>query len=864
MLSRSSSDIERVFREIGQGRAPVLLSVPTASKPLRTWSTAEDLGQDREVPQSDGIESVGERGRPDVDDDEDDDDDDGGVLLPPDVAAVSTASEEVLSAERPRSSKPSERRARHRLPSSDEDEEDEIRASPVGGRPPKKRAQLSRSVKKQVRYSLLHGDNDDDPSYVDEDDGDQASSRFDLEPPLSKKRARQSRSPAKRPSSGRPNDDEDHDDHDDHDDDEDHEDGEDSDRALKKARFDQRLPALSKPSKNKRKRRTASQRLAGAQESDGEKNEDAGKPNGWWARAPDGAFASLGLYSKKVHKAIPGRDHTPDAFWNTSIGVAGAGFRGTPAEYSQSVERFKTNFCYTVQVNIDQAKAVRLADLEESPMARHCPQIWGVLIKMNKEEIWSIVDAAVTAERQAVLGIGVLSAELVAQLPRATNAELHGPLVYLSHVTRPEVTGAYTGSSYDSHGGGYRMMVYERAVQLQKEQKLVQKKSLTSNHLDSALHADAEVNLRVLMSFSSSVSSALIVLCESLMTDFLQTLGSEPALTRSKTGIPSNSPEMTALCREACAPGRLVVEHVGLNRTSPGRQGSGSPELGGSIWNWDKIADVDLTPEAVAASEERRRAKQKAQDGPCGLCRVDMKGSLPFVCGTPPRVKFIITRDYVDYNCYRWLFNRTDEYLESIRQLGELGFAQLEFDRLDLNWTERILAQGGCAICQTPATDASDFSGGERGLNSPLQYVEELRGQAICEACFCSYKKKAIGLDNEEAERKWMEDRPVRKFFNKNAGNITPLEYFYEHGCEVCDIRSPAFSSGSGPSWSVIRHLPGYGGGVMCSACKRAHSHRKPDTAEAEQDFITFRKVYVEFGRGEVMKRGMVRDLRAR
>ncbi len=107
-----------------------------------------------------------------------------------------------------------------------------------------------------------------------------------------------------------------------------------------------------------------------------------------------------------------------------------------------------------------------------------------------------------------------------------------------------------------------------------------------NDHMDFALHADATINLRVLMSFSTRSSPPRVVLCESLMTDFLQTIDSVARLVPYIVDYVDCRLAMMEASRDACALRRRRGKCSGPNRSSSGRQGSWWCRGGGGPESW--------------------------------------------------------------------------------------------------------------------------------------------------------------------------------------------------------------------------------------------------------------------------------------
>ncbi|KAK5731961.1 hypothetical protein LTR17_010913 [Elasticomyces elasticus] len=271
--------------------------------------------------------------------------------------------------------------------------------------------------------------------------------------------------------------------------------------------------------------------------------------------------------------------------------------------------RYEKDMRHVIRTAKSQAADVPFWNLANS---RFCPQTWNLLTgpgSLSEDQIWDIICKATTPERQAILGSGELSDDLVDQLPRATPEELLGSIVYLDWIKRQLARFGYVGVGQGKKGGGTRTIEYEKAKRYSND-GLKQRRSEGNSHLDVALHRDAVMQLRVVLAFHRHRRPTydVGVLCESLTTDYLRTL--DPQAPEKGSPVPQikmHSAAIMADCKKAQPPRRgEVTPFKGLNQSSPLRQGSGRAP--GSIWAWDSAEG--LTDAQVADLKRARRQRE--------------------------------------------------------------------------------------------------------------------------------------------------------------------------------------------------------------------------------------------------------------
>ncbi|KAK5742664.1 hypothetical protein LTR17_003196 [Elasticomyces elasticus] len=407
---------------------------------------------------------------------------------------------------------------------------------------------------------------------------------------------------------------------------------------------------------------------------------------------------------------------------------------------------------FTIRTTIAQARALTLDQLVNS---RFCPQQWRLLNEMDEDQIWALIDSSTTRERQAVLGSGPLSDELIMMLPLPTADELLRSIMYIDWVMRAELRYAYNGVGQALVGGGTRLVTYERARR-HADEGLAQKCSEGVHHLDVALHQDATMHLRVALTFPEGTTQDLGVLCEGISSDFLNTIDPLAPLKRSIfNGIDAHNPEMIPACREAVPPSRREISFTGLNGSSPFRQGTG--QLGGSIWGWGFAILTDEEIAAIRAGKLQSKLDALAQSGgQCGLCDKVLDPSLftgqsyAHLYGNKLAQ---IPGPFVDDPCHHWLNKQTAEYkanatLQELRKARAVSMAYTTVDR----WN----AQGCCAICLS-----TDY--GRARQNTLLMHAAEYVGTVCCALCYSGMrnarKSTTFDLSTAEGERAWVAHR---------------------------------------------------------------------------------------------------------
>ncbi|KAK5742516.1 hypothetical protein LTR17_003319 [Elasticomyces elasticus] len=311
----------------------------------------------------------------------------------------------------------------------------------------------------------------------------------------------------------------------------------------------------------------------------------------------------------------------PSSFEAADLGSYDASFPGTMNERARAVRDFEDDFRYTIKAAIKDAKKYSLKAIHDS---RFCPQSWKLLTTMSEDDIFNFVKANTTEDRRAVLGSGVLSDKTFNALPRASKSELEGSIVYSTWTKRARQRFGYTSSGQSSLGGGDRPLDYEKARRW-ADVGVVQKATFGNTHLDTALHMDATLSIRIIMAFPSDTPKDLGVLCEGLFTDFLRTLEDSDRTTFGTGKVAHHTPEIMAACLAACAPRRRDVSFTGLNRSSPLRQGSG--KCGGNIWYWDSVWGMSEEETRLCFKQDRQRRRAEtfaAQGNCCTVC------TLPF------------------------------------------------------------------------------------------------------------------------------------------------------------------------------------------------------------------------------------------
>ena len=165
---------------------------------------------------------------------------------------------------------------------------------------------------------------------------------------------------------------------------------------------------------------------------------------------------------------------------------------------------------------------------------------------------------------------------------------------------------AYDGSGTVVDGGWGRVKTYEKAKRLANEGAITATTiKSNSRHLDTALLLGAIMHLRIIAAFDVDVTADMIVLIEGIFADFLQTLAAIEG-QRKMYGQVIHSPAILEASKDACHPDRRGTVCIGLNNTSPSRQGTG--QLPGSMWS---NADLNMR------SHEDHMRVRGSQEGCC-------------------------------------------------------------------------------------------------------------------------------------------------------------------------------------------------------------------------------------------------------
>lgn len=420
--------------------------------------------------------------------------------------------------------------------------------------------------------------------------------------------------------------------------------------------------------------------------------------------------------------------------------------------------------------------------------SRLCPQSWHLLMSMTEEELWQLVLSGCTEERRAVLGKGPLTDELVAQLPRATQAELDRQLIYLDWIERAKRRWAYVGSGKT----GARLVTYERAKQLANV-GLVQNSSIGISHLETGLHEDADMHLRLILSFVEAIPADHHVLCEGIMGDFLQSIDKYAPATvtaswkRPFLGRVCGGESAYAASVAACHPERREIRHMGLNHASPLRQGSG--KMPGNIWgNW-----WSLTP-----------------------------------------------------NCSE------EELMQSIAEAKE-KIAARHHERVANSGGRCVACQRAIAYLGWAGTKSA---GKFASRKSPFELASELSdGKAACRTCCGSWARDRSAQPTAEEEREWVRQRT--KAYNGHSDRYHWWEGEAQcTACETRDPVNMEWAqdvndgSRGGTGWfqakKQLPDVPAVENKPMCMQCgiaaKQASRHQKPWDAAMQEAWLASRR----------------------
>lgn len=437
----------------------------------------------------------------------------------------------------------------------------------------------------------------------------------------------------------------------------------------------------------------------------------------------------------------------PDEFRAVEFGKPDASFFGSQRAMDRALQKFKTDMQYIIAQRCTEAQAV--ADIHDSSF---CIQSCRLFQQMSEAEIWELVDRYTSANNKAALGSGILSLDIVNQMPRATSDELKQPLLYLDYIERSSGESyAYNGSATSGKGGFTRIIGYEKAKRLARK-GVMQSSTRGNHHLDWALHTNATMHLRVVSVFDRSVSPDKIVLVEGLFTDLLQTIERLPegsTYYKNVNGLDSHSAAMADSHLKASSPNRRTVPYIGLNRSSPLRQGSG--QMSGSLFSgFTPISDKDL-----AALGEKRRAilAQRERWEKAGCCVCGASGPQARV-GWLTRCLDLLPEFSEDAECYTCY----QSYRSALS--NRTGEPTAEWQR---EWLatrrRRLTSEDICVVCGiTKADSPGDF---EYAANHLTALYGADSAAKMDSRCASSFRQAEVG-DDEESQREWVKRRVAR------------------------------------------------------------------------------------------------------